>query len=155
MMCGECTPIQAQTDQAIDPSNFDNTVSPADNFFKYCNGGWQSKNPIPPEYPNWNTFLELHTQNQERLKTLLGELTAASDGESKSSALEGEARLVSIFYNAALDETAVEASGHVEPLAPVMAMCQAANQPADRARVLGELVANFGLSFFERGQEEL
>jgi putative endopeptidase len=91
--------------------------------------------------------LELHTQNQERLKTLLGELTASGEGKS-SAPLEGEAGLVSIFYTAALDEIAVEASGHFEPLAPVMAMCQAASEPANRARVLGELTAAFGMSFF-------
>jgi len=29
------------------------------------------KNPIPAQYPNWNTFLDLHTKNQDRLKELL------------------------------------------------------------------------------------
>ena len=83
MMCGDCLPVETKTDAAVDPANFDFTKSPASNFFEYCNGGWQAANPIPPEYPNWNTFLELHTQNQQRLKDLLAEL---SKGEEK---LEG------------------------------------------------------------------
>ena len=43
------------------------------------NGGWMKSNPIPPEYPNWNTFLALHTQNQERLKVMLAELQAKAE----------------------------------------------------------------------------
>lgn len=148
-MCGDCTPVQAETDSAIDPKNFDNSTSPADNFFTYANGGWQANNPIPPEYPNWNTFLELHTQNQERIKNLLNALSSSGDDETKTAAaLQGEARLVSIYYKTALDEAAIEAAGHVKPLEAVMAQCTAARATEDRARVLGEFASKFGMNFF-------
>ena len=29
--------------------NLDTTVSPAEDFFQYANGGWIKRNPIPPE----------------------------------------------------------------------------------------------------------
>ena len=62
------------TDNAFDKNNFDETISPHDDFFQFANGGWMKLNQIPPEYPNWNTFLELHTKNQERLKLILEDL---------------------------------------------------------------------------------
>ena len=142
MMCGDCLPVETKTDAAVDPANFDFTKSPASNFFEYCNGGWQAANPIPPEYPNWNTFLELHTQNQQRLKDLLAEL---SKGEEK---LEGEAKSIATYYNSALDEAAIESAGHVEPLAAIMQLCNDAREPSNRARCLAEFQSKFGLNYF-------
>src|ERR1700678_2474146 len=33
--------------------DMDTTVKPGDDFFKYANGGWLKKNPIPPAYSSW------------------------------------------------------------------------------------------------------
>jgi putative endopeptidase len=33
--------------------NLDTTVSPAQDFFEYANGGWIKRNPIPPDQSNW------------------------------------------------------------------------------------------------------
>jgi putative endopeptidase len=149
LLCGVCEPIEVKTDQSLDPTNFDLSISPADNFFSYCNGGWQARNPIPPEYPNWNTFLELHTQNQERIKLLLdGDGKADTDESKDNLPLEGEAKMVSIYYNAALDEDAIEKAGHVIPLASLMDHCESAASSKDRARILGEFLSKFGLDFF-------
>ena len=49
----------------------DETVSPKDDFYHYANGTWIKENPIPPGYPSWNTFLQLHTTSQEQLRDLL------------------------------------------------------------------------------------
>ena len=61
-------------------------------------------NPIPPEYPSWNTFMQLHDQNQERLKVLLKELA-----DKDEAALSGEEKKVADFYSSAMDEAAIEA----------------------------------------------
>jgi putative endopeptidase len=145
IICGDCSPLQTEADQSLDPKNFDHSISPAVNFYNYCNGGWQKNNPIPPEYPNWNTILELHTQNQERIKTLLGNLSS----ETKDSApLEGEAKMVSLYYNSALNEEAIEAAGHVQPLSEVLAHCDLAGPIENRAAILGEFSKKFGLNYF-------
>src|SRR5215208_6475508 len=34
-------------------ANLDTTVSPAEDFFMYANGGWIKKNPIPQEESSW------------------------------------------------------------------------------------------------------
>jgi predicted metalloendopeptidase len=104
-------------------------------------------NPIPPEYPNWNTFLALHTQNQERLKEILKGLQSDEGGDRS----EEEAKLAN-FYTAAMDEEAVEAAG-VTPMAPILAACERGSEVSTRAATLGELHKNFGLDncFFRTG----
>ena len=54
--CGSCL-VDTKGYSGIDPSNFDNTKLPTDNFYLWANGGWKEKNPIPPEYSSWNTFM--------------------------------------------------------------------------------------------------
>ena len=53
-ICGGCPPPE---DPAFSRADMDQSVSPHENFYLYTNGGWMDANPIPKEYPNWNTFL--------------------------------------------------------------------------------------------------
>ena len=143
VVCGEC-PLPA--DVAFTKADLDEGVSPHEDFFSYANGGWMKSNPIPPEYPNWNTFLALHTQNQERLKEMLAELqqkadALVGDADAAAAAAAGEAdeeAKLALFYAAAMDEEAVEAAG-VAPLAPLLELCTAAKDPAQRVTALGRL----------------
>ena len=44
---------------AFDTKNMDKSVKPGDDFFRYANGGWIKRTPIPPEYARWGSFNEL------------------------------------------------------------------------------------------------
>jgi len=92
----------------LDPANLDTTVSPGANFFKYANGGWLAKNPVPAEYPAWNSFFALHDANLTRLKKLMEDTDDAK---------------VSTFWKAALDETEIEVAG-LQALGPVLEACE-------------------------------
>jgi hypothetical protein len=98
----------------IHRENLDLTVSPADNFYLYANGGWIRNNPIPPGYPNWNTFLVLHQQSQEYCREILSDLQAGED-------CTPESKKVATFYRAAMDEKAIEIDG-VLSLGPLLAL---------------------------------
>ena len=39
-----------ETTNGIDKANLDTTIAPGTDFFKFANGGWIKKNPIPEEY---------------------------------------------------------------------------------------------------------
>jgi putative endopeptidase len=93
-------------DKAFDINNFDKTVEPSADFFKFANGGWMDSNPIPPEYPSWNTFTALHVKNQERLKDIVDGLQAGTFGN-----LTDEQAKLAAYYTAAMNEDAVEAAG--------------------------------------------
>lgn len=96
-------------------------------------------NPIPAEYPSWNTFMALHVQNQERLKQILEELSAAS-GEPSSNANHLK---LSNYYNSFMNEDEIKTVG-IAPLSPVFDLV--ANATRDPTLVVAQLHAKFGVS---------
>ncbi|MCX6599845.1 MAG: hypothetical protein NTV70_26120, partial [Acidobacteria bacterium] len=40
----------------VDKAALDPTCKPCDDFWRYANGGWVDKNPIPAKYPVWGSF---------------------------------------------------------------------------------------------------
>ena len=66
---------------AIDLANFDNTVSPAEDFYQYACGGWMAANPLTPEYARFGIFDQLDKENQEKLKALIEELNSKPQEE--------------------------------------------------------------------------
>eukprot|EP00928_Gymnodinium_smaydae_P052928 TRINITY_DN3704_c0_g1_i1.p1 TRINITY_DN3704_c0_g1~~TRINITY_DN3704_c0_g1_i1.p1 ORF type:complete len:695 (+),score=182.86 TRINITY_DN3704_c0_g1_i1:124-2085(+) len=122
----------------LDPANMDTSVAPSKNFFRFANGTWMDTNPVPGEYPAWNTFTALHDANLGRLKALLEELPKPTTVESLSDK-------VSAFWHAALDEEAVEKAG-IAPLAAMLACCDSAHE--DKTAAVAKLQAEYGVNVF-------
>ena len=95
----------------LDPADMDTTYKACDDFYKYADGGWVKKNPIPPEYPSWGTFSELAERNRTALRRILDRLAA-----DKSAAPGSEEQKIGDFYAGCMDEAAIEAQG-AKPLA--------------------------------------
>lgn len=127
----------------IDPDNFDNTVSPKDNFYLWSNGGWKNKNPIPPEYANWGTFICLRDMNLDRLKVILDDL-----GKSDASTVSDPEHVkLSDFFNSFMDEESIEKRG-VDSLSEVLSLCLKAK--ANPTLAVANLHARFGVNPFFR-----
>ncbi len=97
------------TTTPIDLTNFDTSVSPADDFYRYANGGWIDANPVPPEYSRWGAFSEVNERNEEILHRLMEDAAASGGAEGSPS------RVVGDYFTSAMDEEQIAATG-VDPL---------------------------------------
>ena len=107
----EAVPLISPDDPVFDPSDGDPTVSPADDFYRFVNGGWMERNPVPPEYGAWGAFQEVHERNQEILRELLEDAAAQADPEPRSPAGK-----VGTYYRSGMDTHTIEDLG-LQPIA--------------------------------------
>lgn len=94
----------------IDPRLMDRSTPVSDDFYQYVNGGWLDANPVPPEFPAWGAFLEVHVRNEELLHQVL--LWAAGEIDAPPGS---PIQMVGDYFAAGMDEEAVEAA-RAEPL---------------------------------------
>lgn len=117
-----CTQGKESGKPAIDLANFDNTVSPAEDFYQYACGGWMEANPLTPEYARYGIFDQLEKENQEKLKTLIEELS------SKPQEPGSVGEKIRTMYAMGLDSLKRNADG----AAPVMKQLEAIQAISDR-----------------------
>ncbi len=61
----------------IDTSTFDKTVRPQDDFFRYVNGGWLAKTPIPADKASYGSFDVLFDKSQVDLRAIIEQAAKA------------------------------------------------------------------------------
>jgi len=94
---------------SLDLTSMDKSVDPCVDFYHYSCGGWQKKNPIPPDQTSWSVYGKLYEDN---LNFLRGMLEQAAKPSPQRSAVEQK---TGDFYAACVNESTVEKQG----LAPV------------------------------------
>ncbi|HYH79517.1 MAG TPA: M13 family metallopeptidase [Longimicrobium sp.] len=102
---------QAPAIPALERANLDTTCAPCNNFYRFANGGWIARNPIPAAYSSWSSFNELRDRNEEVLRGVVE--TAARQAEVTR---DDNTRRVGRFYATCLDSARAEAAG-VSPIA--------------------------------------
>ena len=102
----------ASAGKGFDVSNLDRTVKPCDDFYKFADGGWVQKNPIPADHSSWATFNQLHDKNEDLLRQILDE--AAKD---KSAQPGSNWQKIGDYYASCMDESQIESAG-LQPVDP-------------------------------------
>jgi predicted metalloendopeptidase len=116
----------------IDRSYLDPTCKPCDDFWRYADGGWLDKNPIPARYSSWGTLPVLAQQNRERLRGILE--AAAADAAAQPGSNE---RKIGDLYASCLDTASIDALGF-QPLKPALDRVAAIQSPRDLKAALIE-----------------
>lgn len=126
----------------INVSYMDTTVKPADDLFRFVNGGWLSKQDIPDDLGAYGSFTELREENQ---KVLLDILRKA--GESEQYKEGSDQRKAADFYTVGMDSLMAEKAG-VAVLEPYIRNIEAIQNKKDVQEYLEQDVLNGGSAFF-------
>ena len=94
----------------IDRSSLDTSCKPCDDFFRFANGGWMDKNPIPARQSRWGTFNVLTDANRERMRAILEAAQANASAPPGSNE-----RKIGDLYASCMDTAAIDERG-AEPL---------------------------------------
>src|SRR6266508_1854402 len=102
----------------IDTSGMDRSVRPQDDFFRFVNGAWVDRTPIPPDRSNYGTFAMLGERSLEAVRGIL-------EAEAIKPAAPGSMdQKIGGFYKSFTDEAGIEARG-IQPLAGELAAIDA------------------------------
>jgi predicted metalloendopeptidase len=123
-------PAQISLRSGVHPEDMDTSCQPCTDFWRYVNGGWLDRNPIPARASSWGTFSVLRDSNRERMKTILD----AASANAKAPATSNE-RKMGDFYSSCMATSAIEARG-LAPIQPDFAKIAALKSTGDLAPLL-------------------
>ena len=123
-------PDSKKTIHGFDPADFDRSVTPCEDFYKFTSGGWMKNNPIPADRSSWSTFGKLRAANEDALHGILEEAAA-----NKSAAPGSNGQKIGDFYASCMDEAQAESVG-AKPLDPELERIAAVSDlPALQAEI--------------------
>ena len=126
----------------IELGNMDTTIRAQDDFFRYANGKWLDKTPIPADRGSWGSGNELREHNNT---ILLDVLKKASENPEY---IEGtDQRKAADFFSVGMDSAAVEASG-MKPLEATLTKIDAIKNKSELQNYLAEQELEGGGAFF-------
>ncbi|WP_121808089.1 M13 family metallopeptidase [Mucilaginibacter kameinonensis] len=93
--------------EAGDPviHNMDTIVKPGDDFFKYANGAWLRKNPIPAAYASWGIGNVVQDELRDRMKKINEDALKANAPKGSNTQKIGD------FYFSGMDTVNIEKQG--------------------------------------------
>jgi putative endopeptidase len=125
-----CAQDGRQTTRGIVVANMDVTVLPGDDFYRYADGNWLKRTPIPPDRAAVAIFTEIDDLATKRTQALIEEM-AKSNPPSGS-----EQRKIADLFNSYMDQAAIEKRG-LTPLKPHLDEIAAIKDKRQLAHMLG------------------
>jgi putative endopeptidase len=122
---------------SLDVTSMDKTVDPCVDFYTYSCGGWQKRNPIPPDQTSWSVYGKLYQDNLIFLRGILEEAAVAKGSRNQVTQEIGN------FYGACMNETVVNQRG-LAAIQPQLDTITALNSVRNLAPLIAELPLPFG-----------
>ncbi len=132
---------------SLNLDSMDRSVDPCGDFYHYSCGGWQKKNPIPPDQTSWSVYGKLYVDNLNFLRTILEQ--AASSGGTRDAVTQK----IGDFYGACMDESAAEKRG-LSGLQPTLDEIAKLNSAAQLTPLITRLQQTFNKILFDGGSEQ-
>jgi putative endopeptidase len=113
-------------------ANIDTTVSPAEDFFAFANGGWIKRTPIPDAESSWGLGNLVEEEIYNRLKKV-------NDDALQQQAAKGTiTQKIGDFWYSGMDSADIEKQG-LSPLKPELDEIRAINSKEDLTKVGAEM----------------
>lgn len=93
----------------IDVSGMDRTVRPQDDFFRFVNGAWVDRTPIPADMSSYGTFASVREKTANEVRAIIEQTAARKQPRASTGQKVGD------FYRSFMDTARIEALG-VRPL---------------------------------------
>jgi putative endopeptidase len=106
--------------------NFDKSVRPQDDLYRFVNGTWLAKTEIPADKSNYGSFTKLADGAEANLRVIADEAAAAE------AAVGSDQQLIGDFYSSFMDEAAAEQHG----MAPLKSELERIDAVKDRKQLL-------------------
>lgn len=106
---------QPPAELGIDTTNFDRSVRPQDDFYRFVNGTWMKETKIPADKSTYGSFVELRDKSDDALKAILEDAAAKRDVQPGS-----ELQKIRDYYLSYLDTARIQALG-IQPVRPELA----------------------------------
>ena len=129
----------------FDLTAMDKATKPGDDFFRYANGAWLDRTPIPPDKPGMSLRILESDLAEARLHAIMEDSAKAAGHEPAT--VEGK---VGAFYKSFMDEARIEALG-ARPIAPELDAIRAATSRERLGALMGRHVKDFESSAFAIG----
>src|SRR5438067_4272822 len=135
----------------FDLSGADTSTKPGDDFFRYANGTWIDRTPIPPDRAAYSLRLAMTDLTEQRLKdTLETAGTQAADKYEPDGRKLSFEEIAGAFYRSFMDETRAEQLG-AKAIDLELNDLKNAKTRDDFAALMGRTTADFEFSLFNPG----
>ncbi|WP_111309006.1 M13 family metallopeptidase [Confluentibacter sediminis] len=139
---------QVEEVSGINLELMDNSINPADDFFKYVNGKWLENTEIPDDQTRWGSFNELRKKTDDDALNILKAAMSDNKDLKKIQVIPGsdQEKAVKLFQTI-MDTISREKKG-IEPIKPYLAKIDAIKNIQDLQNHLIEMEPKGGAGFF-------
>ena len=121
----------------FDAAGQDKSTRPGDDFFRYANGAWLDRTPIPPDLPSYSLRRAMTDRTEQRIHEMMEHEAAIAPHAPET--LEGK---IGAFYKSFMNDALVDALG-AKPLASTLEQIRGAKTRAELAGLMGRTNSDF------------
>ena len=117
----------------LELENFDKSIRPQDDLYRFANGRWLSQFDIPSDRSNYGSFSKVADEAEQNLKNIVQEIIAKSERTV-------DEEIIANIYQAFMNTEGTEAAG-LTPFKPIQAKIDAATSHEDIGALFGEMMS--------------